>query len=257
MTMDLASQELIKRLHQLGPKGRAGLGDGEVALIQDLLTAAEWDEIEERCAQKVASFEAGPLLWATRHTRTSNPQYQSQGRAFHEPLPAKSYFLPLFEAFLELERRRKDNPGHAASLFICKSRECFGSWACAIYATWYAQWHRAEVMIQTDREEKAKALVSYCKTLYTQQDEQLRARHPLAQESSALLIEWKTGGRISGIPSGDSQWRMYHGTLGIFDEAAFLPGFQSAFDAAMPVTEQLIALSTAGTDSFFADMCSQ
>jgi len=98
--MDLATQELIKRLHQLGPEGRAELDDEQLYRIEGALTAARYDEIDALCRQEKASFEWGPLLWLTRHTKTENPQYEDQGLPFLAGFPRKSYFVPLFEAFL-------------------------------------------------------------------------------------------------------------------------------------------------------------
>jgi hypothetical protein len=69
-------------------------------------------------------------------------------------------------------------------------------------------------------------------------------------------MAWADGGRLYGIPSGEDQIRMFHPTIVIFDEAAFLPGFEASYDAAEPVAKQLIAISSAGPGSF-ADICSR
>src|SRR6266849_4154591 len=135
--MDLATQELIKRLQRLGPEGRAELDDEQLYRIEGALTAARYDEIDALCRQEKASFECGPLLWLTRYTKTENPQYEEQGVPFLAGFPRKSYFVPLFEAFL----------ARHPQLYIPKSRTMMTSWAAAGFATWAGQWKQEETVI--------------------------------------------------------------------------------------------------------------
>jgi hypothetical protein len=232
-------------VRRLSPDDVAALTDEELADVHTLLLEAEHDHVDSLCAQEMASFEAGPLYWATTHTATENPHWQEQGLPFIAPFPKKSYFTPLFAAMLR-ERR----------LFIPKSREMITSWAVCVYAMHRAQWSQAEVVIQTTKEEKARRLVEYSTILYRNQPEWLRKRHPLKRDATALAMAWADGGRLYGIPSGEDQIRMFHPTIVIFDEAAFLPGFEASYDAAEPVAKQLIAISSAGPGPF-ADICSR
>jgi hypothetical protein len=88
------------------------------------------------------------------------------------------------------------------------------------------------------KEEKAYRLVEYGAILYRNQPDWLRKRHPLKRQA-ALSHEWEDGGRLSGIPGGEDQIRMFHPTIVIFDEAAFLPGFEACYNAANPVADGL------------------
>src|SRR5258708_30170083 len=88
-----------------------------------------------------------PLYWARNWTKTENPHYLQQDLPFRGPFPAKNYFAPLFHA-LATETR----------LFIPKTREMLTSWAVMVWAAHAAQWKKAEVIVQTDSEEKAKQL---------------------------------------------------------------------------------------------------
>ena len=184
--MDLATQELIKRLHQLGPNGRAELDDAQVERIESLLTAAKHDEIDALCRQEVASFDAGPLLWLTRYTKTENPQYEEQGVPFLAGFPRKSYFVPLFDAFLARHRQ----------LYIPKSRTMMTSWAAAGFATWAAQWKQEETVIQTMNEDKALHLIDYASQLLRYQDPGLSRLHPIKKQnvtpSSLSMAEQST-----------------------------------------------------------------
>ena len=194
------------------------------------------DISEERCKRS-------PLFWAQHHTLTENPKWEEQGLEFRARFPVKGYFVPLFQAFATHRR-----------LFIPKTREMMTSWCAMVWATHQAQWKRAEVIVQTDSEDKAKELVGYGECLYRNQDSWLIERHPLAGRASQLAVDWKSGGRIFGIPKGEHKIRLYHPTIYIMDEAAFLPEAQQCYDAAHPVAGQIIAISSAGP-GWFGDQC--
>jgi hypothetical protein len=192
---------------------------------------------DERCKRS-------PLYWAQNWTKTENPHYVEQGVPFTAPFPRKSYFEPLFAALAGNSR-----------IFIPKTREMVTSWSVMVWATYRAQWFKAEVIVQTDSEDKATELVGYAECLYRNQDEFLKLRHPLKSEASSLNIEWADGGRVHGIPKGVNKIRLFHPTLYIMDEAAFLPEAEQCYNAALPVAKQIIAVSSAGP-GWFGDECS-
>jgi hypothetical protein len=184
------------------------------------------------------------LYWAQKWTLTENPHYLEQKLPYRAPFPKKSYFVPLFKALVTESR-----------LFIPKTREMITSWAIMAHGAHRAQWYKAEVIVQTESEDKAQELVGYAECLYRNQPDWLRAMHPLKGEASRLHIEWADGGRVFGIPHGENKIRLYHPTIVIFDEAAFLTDFERAYNAAQPVAQQIIAVSSAGPGRF-ADLCS-
>lgn len=192
---------------------------------------------DERCRRD-------PLYWAQNWTETENPKWKEQGLEFRAKFPAKSYFAPLFSAFRSESR-----------LFIPKTREMMTSWCVMVWATHRAQWEKAQVIVQTDSEEKAKELVGYASCLYRNQAEFLRKLHPLESEASNLHVGWKDGGEIFGIPKGQNKIRLYHPTIYVMDEAAFLPEAEQCYNAAAPVAGQIIAISSAGP-GWFGDQCS-
>jgi len=192
---------------------------------------------DERCKRDA-------LYWAQNWTRTENPHYREQGLEYRSRFPRKSYFEVLF-------RYLADHP----RIFVPKTREMVTSWSVMAYATHRAQWFKAEVVVQTDSEDKAKQLVGYAECLYRNQEPWLRARHPLAGEPSQLNLTWADGGRVFGIPKGEHKIRMYHPTIYIMDEAAFLPEAEQCYNAAQPVAKQIIAISSAGP-GWFGDECS-
>ena len=197
----------------------------------------ERSEVEEIIADWMCQQDA--LFWAQNYTRTENPKWKEQGLEFRAPFPAKSYFSVLFRYF-KTEKR----------LFIPKTREMLTSWSVMIWAANQAQWEKAEVIVQTDSEEKAKELVGYAQCLYRNQDAFLKALHPLDGEPSQLEISWASGGRVFGIPKGEHKIRLYHPTIYVMDEAAFLPEAAQCYDTAAPVAGQIIAISSAGPGWF-------
>jgi hypothetical protein len=198
---------------------------------------------DERCKRD-------PLYWAQHWTKTENPHYLEQKREFAAAFPSKSYFKVLFDALAI--NRSSDVP----SIFIPKTREMVTSWSVMVYAGHRAQWFKAEVIVQTESEDKAMELVGYAETLYRYQPDWLKTKHPLKRDPSTLEIEWANGGRVLGIPKGVNKIRLYHPTIYIMDEAAFLPEAQQCYDAAQPVAKQIIAISSAGP-GWFGDECSQ
>jgi hypothetical protein len=235
--MDLATSELISRIRSLSPAQLSLLDVEEVASIDRALRDVKHDRLEARCA-------SDPLYWAQNWTATENSHYIEQGLPFTAPFPTKSYFEPLFRAFRSEKR-----------LFIPKTREMLTSWAVMVYATHRAQWEKAEVVVQTESETKAHRLVEYAAILYRNQADWLRARHPLTS-ATALSNEWADGGKIFGIPSGETKIRIFHPTIYVMDEASFLPEAEACYNAANPVAQQIIAISSAGP-GWFGDICSR
>jgi hypothetical protein len=102
-------------------------------------------------------------------------------------------------------------------------------------------------------------LVDYAKTLYAQQDEALKRKFPLAKplkEQASLKLESANGSRIIGIPEGADQIRSYHPWGLLMDEAAFQPEAGEAYDAAVPVCQKIIVVSSAGP-GWFADFLTE
>lgn len=198
-----------------------------------LIAPSVWDE----CCRR------NPLYWAQNWTLTENPKYLEQGLQWKAPFPRKSYFVPLFNA-LKAQKR----------VFFPKTREMLTSWAVMIYATHQAQWFKAEAIVQTESESKAMELLGYAQCLHRNQAPFLKERHKLKREPSQLEIEWESGGRILGIPKGENKIRMFHPTIYIMDEAAFLPEAEACYNASQPVAGQIIAVSSAGP-GWFGNEC--
>lgn len=195
-------------------------------------------EIDARCALDV-------LYWLQNHTATDNPKHKEQGLPYRAPFPQKSYFVPIFKAFAECKR-----------LFIPKTREMLTSWCVMGDSAHRAQWDRWEIIVQTGSEDKAHELIDYAGQLYKNQPDWLQVLHPLDGLPSKSEIRWASGGRIMAIPSGVHKIRLYHPTRYVMDEAAFLPEAEQCYNAAHPVAQQIIAISSAGP-GWFGDQCSR
>jgi len=195
-----------------------------------------------------------PLYWLRTHTKTFDEHWQEKGTEPYARFPDKPYFPYLFY-LLRTERR----------LLLPKSREMGLSWAVIGYAVWLCQFfERTRVIVQAQKLEKVIDLVSgrgnpgYARTLYEQQDQFLKDRHPLIKPSTEMpgdMLAWANGSTLHGVPSGADQIRQYRPTVAIFDEAAHLDEFAESFGAAEPVASQIIALSSAAP-SYFGDLSS-
>jgi len=187
-----------------------------------------------------------PLVWLQHHTRTRDSHWRESGASSpYRPFPDKPYFPVLVEIF-------QTEP----VIFIEKSRDMMLSWLCVGFFTHAAMTNdQREVLFQSQKEDKAAELVDYAKTLYEQQDEQLKRHFPLAKplkEQAALKLEFANGSRIVGIPEGADQIRSFHPWGLLMDEAAFQPEAGEAYDAAVPVCQKIIVVSSAGP-GWFAD----
>jgi hypothetical protein len=206
----------------------------------------------QRCLDRSAD-PPGPLYWLQNHTKTFDEHWQQKGTQPYARFPSMPYFPRLFQ-LLQSERR----------LFIPKSREMMLSWAVIGYAVWLCQFfERTRVIVQSQKLEKVIDLVSgrgnpgYAETLFEQQDQFLKDRHPLVKPSTEMpgdMLAWVNGSTLHGVPSGADQIRQYHPTVAIFDEAAHMDEFAEAYGAAEPVASQIIAVSSAAP-SFFGDVC--
>ena len=197
---------------------------------------------DERCG-------ADPLYWLQNHTKTRDDHWRDKGTEPFARFPEKPYFQFIFDC-LRREKR----------ILIPKSRQMMLSWIVVGYLVWTCQWYGpAHCIIQAQREDKAHDLVGgvdvpgYARTLYEQQDPFLKTLHPSsrAPESMAgLSFTWKNGSKIQGLPAGAEQIRQYHPTIVFFDEAAFLENWQGSYEAADPVTSQIISVSSAAPSAF-------
>ena len=187
-----------------------------------------------------------PLVWLQHHTRTRDSHWRESGASSpYRSFPEKLYFPALIQIF-------QAEP----VIFIEKSRDMMLSWLCVGFFTHSAMTNdQREVLFQSQKEDKAAELVDYAKTLYEQQDEPLKRQFPLTKplkEQAALKLEFANGSRIVGIPEGADQIRSFHPWGLLMDEAAFQPEAGEAYDAAVPVCQKIIVVSSAGP-GWFAD----
>jgi len=198
----------------------------------------------------------GPLWWAWFCTETFDPHYLDKGlKSPHRTFPRLPYLPWLFAKLLT-----------EPIVFFPKSREMLLSWCAVAYAVWHCEiFPGTQVLIQSQKLDKASELVKgkeppgYGLTLYNRQDPWLKARFPLAirqEDLPANNIVWKNGSEMQALGQGADQIRLYHPTIVIWDEMAFIEEASASFGAATPVAKQLICISSAGP-GFFGDTCSE
>jgi hypothetical protein len=234
---------LCSRLSEIALEKLNGLDEEQIIALTEAALQERYARIDAQCGQAKASFECGPLLWLTRHTKTENPQYEEQGLPFLAGFPRHSYFVPLFEAFLARHRQ----------LYVSKSRTMMTSWAATGFATWAAQWKREETVIQTMNEDKALHLIEYASQLLRYQDPQLSRLHPIKKQT-VFSIVWEHGGAVDAVPGGADAIRSFHPSTFIQDEAAHIPEGEESLNAVIPSQARIISISTAKA-GWFADQC--
>ena len=211
-------------LKHLSPKEQLELGD----LLEQYLNRGAWDAIGKR----EASWDSGPLLWATKYTQSEDSHWMAKGTKFKEYFPVKPYLLEVMKLLLSKE-----------TLFIWKSREMMMSWLVSLYIAWMCQWFPVFWVAQTGKEDKVAELIQYARVLHVNQPEWMRRRNPLLVDNE-LELRWKLGGRFLGVPKGADQIRIHH-PYGYFqDESAFLPEAEASFNAVRPVCKQIICVSS-------------
>jgi len=210
--------------------------------IEAQRSAGEQQRLWELMGVRVASWDAGPLLWLTKYTKTEDTHWLTKNTAFLAPFPQKEYLRVVMQ-YLISEK----------SLFIPKSREMMMSWLVCGYIAWMCQWFPVFWVAQTGKEDKVAELVEYARTLYRNSPDWMKARNPLVTDS-VLEIAWQNGGRFLGVAKGADQIRVYH-PYGYFqDESAFLPEAQTSHDAVRPVAKQIVCVST-DEMGFFHEEC--
>jgi len=201
------------------------------------------EKLWRKMGQRVASFDAGCLLWLTRYTATEDLHWLAKGTPPVAPFPVKEYFAVVLREILESPR-----------IFIPKSREMMTSWLVCGYIAWMCQWYPyIEWILQTEKEEKAIELVNYCRILYQRQEPWMKSRVKVVGDNVRSLT-LSNGSCIFGIPKGANQVRLFHPYGYMMDEASFLPEAQQCYDTVQPVAKQIIAVSSAGP-GWFADQC--
>jgi hypothetical protein len=112
-----------------------------------------------------------------------------------------------------------------------------------------------EVLLQSQKQEKANELIEYAKVLYDRQHNELKDAFPLTKELKLMAdseLLFANGSRLVGIPGGADQIRSYHPWGLLMDEAAFMPEGAESYNNAASVCQKILVLSSAGP-GWFAD----
>jgi hypothetical protein len=208
------------------------LSEREQDELISLLELAEQDDTWARIGEREASWDSGPLLWLTGHTKTGDTHWMAKGTDFLAHFPKKEYLRVVMRYLLS-----------ETALFLPKSREMMMSWLVSGFIAWECQWFPVFWLAQTGKEDKVAELIDYARTLVRNQPEWMKKRNPLVVDND-LELGWAKGGRFLGIPKGMDQARVHHPKGYFQDESAFLPEAQQAFDAVRPVCKQVICVSS-------------
>ena len=196
---------------------------------------------------RVREATSDPFVWATEYTETYNEHWTEEGRPLpYEPFPAHPYIAELF-ALMEFNR----------ILWIEKSRDMMISWVCMAYLTLQAMVvPERGVLVQTQKQEKAKQLIKYAKCLYRRQPAWLRNSFPLAKPIDSqpdLSLTFAHGSSIIGIPGGADQIRSYHPWAYLNDESSFQPDAGECYNEALSAVKGKIIFNSSAGPGWYAD----
>jgi hypothetical protein len=201
----------------------------------------------EQDSQRVREATGDTHTWTSKHTKTYNPHWKEEGRPGpYEPFPDRRYFLAVFEV-LEAER----------IVWIEKSRDMMISWACVAFLTLKAMtMPECQILLQTQKLDKAVQLVDYAKCLYDRQDDFLKDAFPLTKsirKMSKYELTFANGSEIVGIPGGASQIRSYHPWGYLLDEASFVAEAGDCYNNAVSAAKGSIILNSSAGPGWYAD----
>jgi hypothetical protein len=201
---------------------------------------------------KAAEATRDSYVWATQHTKTFNQHWVEEGRPSayeYFPGPVERPDLPAVFEFLASNER---------IIWWEKSRDMMLSWACVAYLTLNAmKFAHREVLFQTQKEDKAKQLVYYAKTLYDQQPGWLQEQYPLTKPvwtQPELELHFRDGGSIIGIPGGADQIRSYHPWGYLNDESSFQPDAGECYNEALSAVKGKIIFNSSAGPGWYADV---
>lgn len=222
--------------------------DLRVQVRLDLNRIRETQRAQASNKQRVIEATADPYRWVTNYTETFNEHWVEEGRPSpYEPFPKHPYFKVAFEV-MQAER----------IVFWEKSRDMMLSWACVAYLTLNAMTvPERGVLVQTQKEKKAKQLVKYAKYLYRRQPAWLREAFPLEKDidsQSDLELRFKHGGNLVGIPGGSDQIRSYHPWGYLNDESSFQPDAGDCYNEALSAVKGSIIFNSSAGPGWYADV---
>jgi hypothetical protein len=253
----MMTTSLSSRILELAPEQLARLNEGELFTLREAAKQERHDKLDARCSLAAldekgwARTDCGPLYWGQNFTKTIDDHAIAKGTPNKAPFPRKTYFQPLIAELLTPVL----HPGEKHVVLIPKSRECMTSWTICLYYAWLCQYRPGTTaVVQTLKETKAAELVRYVTILAENQESYLSERHPL-DYTTAMEIGWKNGSRMFGIPGGEHQIRMFHPFTVCFDEMAFMDDAEECYGAVLPVTKQIIGVSSAH-QGWMGDQCS-
>jgi hypothetical protein len=166
-----------------------------------------------------------------------------------KPLPDYPYFDELHRLF------SAEN-----TLFIKKSRTMMATWwACGECMHYVMTLQPSSCIFWCPDQDRAEKCIEYCKVLYRQQDERLKALYPLprkkktVEDQAVYRLELGGGSWLEALPGKNpDKIRSEHPTIIAMDEAAFNPNGAEAYANALSTRpKKLVAFSSAYPSWFF------
>ncbi len=196
----------------------------------------EWAKIIEY----VPSFDAGPLLYLTRYTKTESPLRSDKATPGPTPFRRNSYLLALLN-MLMADR----------AAFIVK-QQWLMSWLICGFITWecLVRPHTLWVIDSKDDDTLGQVL-EYCRTLCRQQEDWISRKNPLVRDSRYEL-KWDNGFRVFVTPNAINAGPQH--LAGHFMDETFASAGQDPLPDFLSINKKIICFDKA-EPGWFAYQC--
>lgn len=149
-----------------------------------------------------------------------------------------------------------------SKLFVEKSRTVMATWWGAGEAFHYVMTHQpASCVFWCPDEDRAIKCIRYCKILYAQQDERLKALYPLprkkktVEDQAVYRFELGDGGWLQALPGKNpDKIRSEHPTIVMMDECCFNEQGAAAYDNALSTRPLKMLAVSSVAPSWFVDL---
>ena len=144
--------------------------------------------------------------------------------------------------------------------FIPKSRQVQCTWLVCAYCLWLGMFRPHQmIFVQSKKEEDSANLVFNQKWtkgrisfMYHHLPDWLKIACPA--EGAYAKLNFDNGSMIWGVPEGGDVVRQYTVSLLFADEAGFQPEFENAYQSCKPMSQKIVAVSSACSSTYFAQI---
>lgn len=219
------SEETWARINSTGDSGAAVL-QAERDRLWDLWSQHPWNYLTGR------DTDGRPIVWTTDERDDTNPV---------KPFPAEKEYLRWLTNQLWDDEYRM--------VFVDKARQMYVSTLCCLIIDWYCTFREdREVVVSRVKEESAIKLVNdKIRRVNTRKPTWLQSRVQMSDSPERVITYGCSGSTVTAVAQnfGVSDSRGITASLIMVDEAAYQEYFPQIYQAVLPMSNRLWAVTTA------------